>query len=1754
MATYADAVAAVRRARADRDAARAALQRLKTRGVELARAHARTARGEPAGTPAAEPELGRLRKALAVARARVADLEARRAAQDDAALGRTIETLTARLAAAPEHRAALERELASFAAHLADAKPADAEPLRVRIVELQSRRAAFVAATERDRTDLAAARAARDAGAILTDDVHAAEAEARARAAALADAERRAHEHGLDAATREHARALEEARARHATRDAELVAAIGAVYGELGPRELIGAWDDGRPIALLPLRLETRWSTGRGPAQLWVRVYPDDIAVHTHEPELTAAEIAHGEAYWTARRATGEDADVAGTAWTALATRHGANRAAWVARRTQPLNWETARTDTTRTLEFPVQDAKPSAWTDAPHTRVLPDRFVLMAWRGDEQRIVTVGAPVADLVVLGPSPVDASGDDASLARDAATEALEFGVAFEWVRDFPRAVDAGLGFRVDVSADDVRLGFDRLLVLGVKLSADASDAQALVESLIDNHHYSKAGFALLPQGTPTNNTDGGASGYTRATEPGVAGSDAARFVPVEDRNVATDGQRFADLLGLGYAPLLHADGADRTDHAEAVAMNRALYAGTLGYYLDQMLNDVVADAVRAPLRRHFTDLVTGRGPLAAIRIGNQPYGVLPTSSLARWRPTKGDTFDTTFVKVLRAFDDAWSAQLGRVAQLGGANGAADLLKVLALQPASAEFYQRVGYSYDYLRNLESFAWGGRDAGDVIRMALEGANARGLLRRLGYESTLADGTPKPLPHLLQLIWQHYQTALDAKQLIDGLPLSESATIKPYGALPANYVDWLLANAGNATALEAQDFGGAPRPGAMLYLMLHFSLVMEASRAIHDFLGTHAITAAELVRSRKFLNVAGHSPSTWEVFRAPANKIVAASDSPEPLLAIVHGPQFAAGAGAGLAAQRAALATLAKLPTARLERALIEHVDTLSYRLDAWTTSLFTRRLVRQRGLDGPTEQRRDGLYLGAYGYLEHVKPAASGRVAVPSAPGLVRDPANGGYVHAPSLNHATAAALLRSGYLTHATPADPQALAVNLSSGRVARARHLIEGIRNGQTLETLLGTQFERGLHDWTTRRPNPVILDQLKPAFRAAFPIVRTRVPQAADAAAGASEVREDRGVTNGLTLARTTTPYPYGIAELGGLSGAQRDAIIAEKAAIENSLDALRDVLTAESAYQLALGNFDRAAAVLQSVGSGTLPPELEVLNTPRGTALAFTQRLAVSLDAGAAPATWAPITPTERARLEPALNAWLGDLFGDPATIRCRVAAVDATGAVLHDGAGPIAGTVSLADLDLQPIDVVYTVRPQAEASGAAELETRVRHAFASARGLADDVIVRITFADAGGGGARAFAEVLPLADRLRRLLGTARPLDARHFASASHDAAPAADNPGRIDVAELRARVATRIGAVRGILDDLKTAVDATRASTLAADVTALRAALVAVARTGFAYAMPRSVVGTTTVQRDLLVAQADALVARARALATTTDAELAAAAAATSADPAIERLTAAVKGWLGGDVPLLPRFVHGNVAAVQAVDAGRAALLGYARAHGAALPVDEWLHGAACVRAQVHDFEMVRAMADAARATPLTLDVLQLPVRAGDAWLGAEFPPTMTVLHDTVSMVQHLPQGFAAAGDQCGLLIDEWTESVPAREEVTGVAFNYDAPNSAPPQAVLLAITPHETGHWAWDDLVDTVLDTFRRAKLRAVEPDMLGDAPGIGTLLPAVVAEFSTSAASVSLDYAMVMSEIRLPVLAMQTATIGTGGG
>ncbi|MFD0533231.1 hypothetical protein ACFQY7_04995 [Actinomadura luteofluorescens] len=95
---------------------------------------------------------------------------------------------------------------------------------------------------------------------------------------------------------------------------------------------------------------------------------------------------------------------------------------------------------------------------------------------------------------------------------------------------------------------------------------------------------------------------------------------------------------------------------------------------------------------------------------------------------------------------------------------------------------------------------------------------------------------------------------------------------------------------------------------------------------------------------------------------------------------------------------------------------------------------------------------------------------------------------------------------------------------------------------------------------------------------------------------------------------------------------------------------------------------------------------------------------------------------------------------------------------------------------------------------------------------------------------------------------------------------------------------------------------------------------------------------------------------------------------------------------------------------------------------------------------------------------------------------------------------------------------------GLLVDEWTEVVPAARQETGLTFEYDAPGATAPQAVLLAVPADGAPAWQPDALVQTLEEAFDLARARAADIDSLGAAGQFlpGTYVPVNLTEPQTS--------------------------------
>src|SRR5262249_41163181 len=137
-----------------------------------------------------------------------------------------------------------------------------------------------------------------------------------------------------------------------------------------------------------------------------------------------------------------------------------------------------------------------------------PDRFVIMGYRDGRQIFRQAGAQIPDPLILGPDPQKLDSEYKQQQGE-----LQPGPDFAWASDFEEAVTKGMAIRIPLDRATAASGEGRVLVMGVRLSSSAAQSQALVEELLDNHHFSSDGLSILPQGTPTNNTDGESSGFS-----------------------------------------------------------------------------------------------------------------------------------------------------------------------------------------------------------------------------------------------------------------------------------------------------------------------------------------------------------------------------------------------------------------------------------------------------------------------------------------------------------------------------------------------------------------------------------------------------------------------------------------------------------------------------------------------------------------------------------------------------------------------------------------------------------------------------------------------------------------------------------------------------------------------------------------------------------------------------------------------------------------------------------------------------------------------------------------------------------------------------------------------------------------------------------------------------------------------------------------------------------------------------------------
>lgn len=1374
------------------------------------------------------------------------------------------------------------------------------------------------------------------------------------------------------------------------------------------------------PLLLLPVRIETRFNAAG--SALRIRIYPDEIHVDRLDRGLSESEIAAGQIYWMQLWGNSGDA-AAPAAWKTLIDVVGASRAHWVARAMTPDNIA-ARNG----VDAPAFPTPPARNDTAALAKLLPDRFVAIAEQGGTRSRV-IGSAIPPEVRIGLLSQD---DEAMVDQDG----LKILPGTEWIVDFDAAVTKGLAMTLPLS---VAGPVDRLIVAGVSRSRDSAHGAADFAALLESH-WETDGLAFLPQGTPTNNTETVRSAWQRRIEKSPVPIAPPAAGPQSNASV------LANALGIDAAWLGSADHGQEQEQADASAMQTALWPATLGQFLDAVDegSEAISPVVIDRIRQFHRDHVRGRGPIPALRVGSQPYGILPVSNFASvWKDDANDKFGGQLTGFLRKLRPNWMAGAGDLAHIGsGADLRLTMDSLLGQSAVSYGVRARRCLSASMVEAITAVTTTAKAATDIeilltrilqeaignfsyanLGATLDDKSRPVLLpyaddaRDAGFlAALLATGTGGNISSVFQALVAIASSRLQAKRqpgrdFIDHFRGTATVTPELRDAIVAQMIQPSTADAGTLDKLRGalpQAGDPAARPAARSFAM---DAMQETGFAAYFDTASSTVSRDYLsvLVADEFLSVEGLKAE----FRA----------------ALEHLSQ-----GIGSVENQARHVLVA------------ETLDSISHRLDAWITGAVSRRLTSQRA------SKPAGLSVGAFGYVEKLRPEP--RLQSP-----------GGYLVTPSLAHATTAGVLRAAHLSHIPgPGARNPFAIGLSSGRVRDALHLTDGIRQGQPLGALLGYRIERELQDNE--------LGYLVLSLRSLVPLTQGKLSDRGDPLpGGAQEAIAASTVSDGLRLVEIwrgtggpdtiraklaarpeNNEYLAPGAAWPDMTNAVWTKVNTAIGKLDKSVDAVADLLLAESMHQVAQGNLARASATMDAAGRGDVaPPEPDFVSSMRGGQPVSHRLLIIGRGGG-----WNPDAP--RARVAPGLEGWAAERLGNPSRI---IVGFSNGGDAIRIAPGTIAA-LDLVALSSDPPSVLRRAAATAPDDEALPADARLQP------------------------GEIALADVIILADSMRRLIAGSRVADGSDFGLPG---APSAHQP---DTAALASLLRT--------LDDVALVLRQRQAALAAliampsVDVTDLSAALVNMTDFGIATPdVPRSQLGETA-----LLASAEAV----RRLAAYT------ALAAVASDS--EGLAQRAQALFGHDFVLpIPQVLNANPTFQVALDpVAPSSIRRYLGDIATVRPHVQqycdhlllcdsvtttpnlaimqlgggpgwWVAEALPDDAHMPTSAVISIIADAPKTEPASLAALVI-----DDW--------------TESFPRRAMKG-------------EGSDSAVALEMTAGVAINANAPNSQPAQSMLLGIAP-DGARWTDDRVFDLVVETIEMARMRLVT---LETVPLAARILPAI---------------------------------------
>lgn len=1059
---------------------------------------------------------------------------------------------------------------------------------------------------------------------------------------------------------------------------------LNSFYQIRTPAEAIELCSDRIPFLMFPVRLETKFKITGSQPQLWIRIFPDDISIDSHEEDISQNEFSSLQLYHQritdAEALATADATLDATyvenqkqlAWKELTDTFGSQRSSWILhiKLDEPhvvgVDIDGYHTDLDEELDISqriIVYIKPDSWSQAPKSFVMPDKFVIRLYRRDGTIHEETGLPIPYPLIVGPEPFPIEENDPffeeTFAEDSTTDQF-FNDDSLWIKNFDSAVSKGMGLKINIPQQDYDEGFTKVVAVGIKISRSPETSAKILKELIYSHHFTN-GFSFLPQGTPTNNSNESEAEFTEQEDdydhsqvielinqlPDDDDSDTFSTIP--------DAKRLAFVFDIPWNIFNNIENSNMHENADAFHINNILWKTTIGYYLENMMHNLHSTlpdefdlakkyALFNSLHNHFNKYVRSRGPFSAIRVGSMPYGILPVTSFSEWEPSlidskelepldpseTSDEFDAdqflnvtlpalifkknnpSDVTLYSKWQDM-SNDVSSVPRVGGHDDPdLELLQILGMEGSSDTINVRHITNADYVWNVTNFvanpSISQNSQLDSIVGSVIGAANTGMLSSIS---------------TIEQLWNVIQT--NREESINNFHQIFNTDKIPnvFGTIP---VDRRYTLDRPMIYDESEEFNG----GHIEYIQWFVGKTFSEIRDGKPDLITNTLLY-ELIRNS--LLITGYSDH--ESFIVSEDSALATSLSHLHTLGTTKGPES-------------------------LKLLLNEHLDLGTNRLDAWMTSLVTKRLHNIR-LETLESDQNSGIYFGAYGWIEDLKRKEQDKT---------------GYIHAPSIAHATTSAILRSAYTNRDDPNNLDSLSVNLSSQRTRLALWLVDGVRQGQKLSTLLGYQFERGLHE---NHPE-LELDVYITAFRELYPtnVDENKISESENDSESMESITA-RNVVDGMKLITEwkrykespTSGIPFGetirvFEDEIQLPPIHADderffAIANELDAIDDALDAVSDLGLSESVFQLVQKNFETAGAFPEGLAGGGHLPDAEIVKTPR-TGIGLGHSVAI-LFTGDSDAQLPNRFASPKSRAERNFNNWVSQVIGDPANIKARI-----------------------------------------------------------------------------------------------------------------------------------------------------------------------------------------------------------------------------------------------------------------------------------------------------------------------------------------------------------------------------------------------------------------------------------------------------------------------------------------------------------